>query len=99
MLHSLNTLECLIQERGMPDIVSVNPARPTEIVASFAPATAADVDAAVARAAAAQREWAAVPIPARAEVVAAIRHLLAQRKAELSKLVSREAGKVIVEAA
>jgi aldehyde dehydrogenase (NAD+) len=83
----------------MPDVISVNPARPGDVVATFTPATAADVDAAVARAAAAQREWAAMPIPARAETIAAIGGILASRKAELSALVSREAGKVLVEAA
>ena len=81
------------------EIVSVNPARPGETVATFPVADAAAVDAAVARAARAQREWAAEPIPARAERIAACGQLLAARKAELSALVSREAGKVLVEAA
>ena len=81
------------------EVVSVNPARPAETVASFAAATEADVDAAIARASTAQREWAEVPIPARAELVARIGELLAARKAELATLVSREAGKVLTEAA
>ena len=83
----------------MSNVVSVNPARPAETIATFTAANPADVDAAVARAAAAQREWAAIPIPARAEVIAHIGELLAQRKAELAALVSREAGKVLTEAA
>ena len=83
----------------MAQIVSVNPARPGEIVATFPSASAAEVDAAVARAAAAQLAWAEVPVPARAELIARCGVLLAERKAELSSLVSREAGKVIVEAA
>jgi aldehyde dehydrogenase (NAD+) len=81
------------------EIVSVNPTRPDERIATFPVASERDVDAAVTRATAAQRAWADVPIPARAETIAACGQLLAARKVELAKLVSREAGKVIVEAA
>ena len=81
------------------EVVSVNPARPGELVATFTAATDGDVDAAVTRAARAQPAWAAVPIPARAEVIARIGELLAARKGDLATLVSREAGKVLVEAA
>jgi alpha-ketoglutaric semialdehyde dehydrogenase len=77
---------------------SVNPARPAEVIAEFDISSAADVDAAVARATAAQRSWARVPVPQRAEVIAAVGDVLAQRKAHLATLVSREAGKVLVEA-
>jgi aldehyde dehydrogenase (NAD+) len=77
---------------------SVNPARPAEIVATFANHGAADVDEAVVAAADAQRAWARVPVPARAERIAECGRLLAERKAELAELVAREAGKVLVEA-
>src|SRR3954447_22156109 len=86
----------------MPDAAttfdSVNPARPGEVLGTFRCATAADVDRAVSAAAEAQRAWARVPIPARAEVIAKAGSVLGSRKAELAKLVSREAGKVLVEA-
>jgi aldehyde dehydrogenase (NAD+) len=77
---------------------STNPARPAEVVARLPVAGAAAVDAAVQRARAAQREWVKVPVPARAEIIAGIGDVLASRKAELASLVSREAGKVLVEA-
>jgi aldehyde dehydrogenase (NAD+) len=77
---------------------SVNPARPAEVLGSFAEATAADVDAAVERAAEAQREWARVPAPARAEVIDRCGVILAGRKAHVSTLVAREAGKILIEA-
>jgi alpha-ketoglutaric semialdehyde dehydrogenase len=77
---------------------SVNPARPAEVLGRFAIATATDVDRAVATAAAAQKQWAAVPIPARGELIEACGRVLAERKAELTTLVSREAGKILVEA-
>jgi alpha-ketoglutaric semialdehyde dehydrogenase len=77
---------------------SVNPARPAEVIAEFDVSSAAEVDDAVARAAAAQRSWARLPVPQRAEVVAAVGAVLAERKARLATLVSREAGKILVEA-
>jgi aldehyde dehydrogenase (NAD+) len=77
---------------------STNPARPADRLGSFTAATAADVDAAVARAAEAQTAWARVPAPARAERIDACGRILAERKAELSALVAREAGKILVEA-
>ena len=82
----------------MPSFESRNPARPKEVVAEFEVADAAHVDAAVATAAAAQREWANVPVPARAEIIGAIGDVLASRKAELARLVTLEAGKILVEA-
>ncbi|HVM52743.1 MAG TPA: aldehyde dehydrogenase family protein [Acidimicrobiales bacterium] len=77
---------------------STNPARPAEVVGTFPSSTAADVDAAVQAAASAQRVWASVPVPARAERIAAVGEVLAARKATLADLVAREAGKVLVEA-
>jgi acyl-CoA reductase-like NAD-dependent aldehyde dehydrogenase len=77
---------------------SVNPAHRRETVGEYDIATSDDVDAAVRTAAAAQRSWAAVPVPARAEIIAAAGQVLARRKAELATLVSREAGKILAEA-
>jgi acyl-CoA reductase-like NAD-dependent aldehyde dehydrogenase len=78
---------------------SVNPARPGEVVGEFPAHTAGDVDRAVAAAAEAQRAWARRPIPARADVIAAVGGVLAAQKSDLAALVSREAGKILVEAA
>src|SRR4249920_1193754 len=77
---------------------SVNPARPAEILGTFPESSAADVDDAVARATDAQRRWAKVPAPARAEVIDQCGAILSTRKADVSTLVSREAGKILVEA-
>ncbi|HTN81082.1 MAG TPA: aldehyde dehydrogenase family protein [Acidimicrobiales bacterium] len=77
---------------------SVNPARPAEVLGTFASATAADVDRAVARAADAQRSWARRPVPARADLIGRAADVIAERKRELAQLVTREAGKVLVEA-
>ena len=77
---------------------SVNPARPAEVIGSYREATADDVDRAVVDAAEAQQAWARVPVPARAEIIATAGDVLARRKAELADLVSRECGKVRIEA-
>lgn len=82
----------------MATFSSVNPARPDDVVGTFPAHGPADVDAAVARAAEAQRAWARTPVPARAEVIAAAGAALARAKDQLTALVSREAGKVLVEA-
>ncbi len=77
---------------------SVNPAHPDDVVGEYPTHGPSDVDAAVARAAAAQRDWARVPAPARAEIVAGAAAVIARDKDAMTTLVSREAGKVLVEA-
>jgi len=77
---------------------SVNPARPADVVGEFPVHGPGDVDEAVARAGAAQRAWARLPIPARADVIAAAGAVLARDKARLTDLVAQEAGKILVEA-
>ncbi len=80
------------------DFDSINPARPAEVIGSFPRHNASDVDRAVTAAAEAQREWARVPAPARADAVARAGAAIAARKAEMANLVSREVGKIAVEA-
>jgi acyl-CoA reductase-like NAD-dependent aldehyde dehydrogenase len=83
---------------GNQVFVSVNPARPAEVIGEYRAASAGEVGAAVDSARRAQRSWAELPVPARAEVIERCGRLLAGRKAELASLVAREAGKVLVEA-
>src|SRR5215207_6231064 len=82
----------------MDTFPSRNPARPDDVVGTYPVHGPEAVDAAVARAAEAQRSWARLPIPARADVIAAAGAVLARDKQALTELVSREAGKVLVEA-
>ena len=77
---------------------SFNPAHPSRVLGWFPRSGAAEVDEAVATAAAAQREWARVPAPLRAERIAAVGEVLAARKGQLTRLVAEEAGKVLLEA-
>jgi alpha-ketoglutaric semialdehyde dehydrogenase len=82
-----------------PTFDSTNPARPAEIVGTLPSSTRAVVGEAVAAAREAQRRWVARPVPARAEVIAAAAEVIAARKEDLARLVAREAGKILVEAA
>ena len=68
------------------------------LLGSFPRSSAADVDRAVDAARAAWEEWRLVPAPKRAEVLYRFAALLGERKAELSELMSREMGKVLMEA-
>jgi len=65
---------------------SVNPARPSEVIGTYRVQGAA------------QRRWARVPIPARAGVIVKAGEVLLAGKAELAELVSRECGKILIEA-
>ncbi|HVT77112.1 MAG TPA: aldehyde dehydrogenase family protein [Acidimicrobiales bacterium] len=77
---------------------SVNPARPAEVIGTYPRHDAGDVDRAVEVAAEAQASWANVPVPRRADLIAAAGAVIAERKAEIASLVSREVGKIAVEA-
>jgi len=81
----------------MTTFASYNPARPADVLGEFECADTDAVDDAVAAAADAQRAWAKVPVPGRADIIAEAGRLLAERKDDLATLVSREAGKVLIE--
>ncbi|HEV2113578.1 MAG TPA: aldehyde dehydrogenase family protein, partial [Terriglobales bacterium] len=76
---------------------SRNPAT-GEVLGELECATPADVNGAVARARAAQREWAQTPVQRRAQVLRNFQQLLVQQKKEVAELIAREAGKPCVEA-
>jgi acyl-CoA reductase-like NAD-dependent aldehyde dehydrogenase len=67
---------------------SVNPARPDDVVGEYPVHDAAAVDAVVAAAADAQRAWRRLPVPARADVIAATGAVLARDKDGLTDLVA-----------
>ena len=82
---------------GDGDIPSINPSDLADIVGSFAQASAADLDDAVAAARDAQRIWARTGLEARARVLDAIGRELVARADELGRLLSREEGKTLPE--
>jgi malonate-semialdehyde dehydrogenase (acetylating) / methylmalonate-semialdehyde dehydrogenase len=78
-------------------IPSIDPAT-GEVVAMVPMSGAAEVDAAVGAAQAAQREWREVSPQARARAVMALRERLWERREDLARLVARDMGKTLDDA-
>ncbi len=74
-----------------------NPADWNEVVGVFPASGAKDVERAVEAAAKAFPRWSRVPAPKRAEVLFRVGEILARRKEEISRLMTREMGKVLAE--
>jgi len=74
-----------------------NPADTREVVAIFQKSGKDDVNAAVNAAKRAFEKWRLVPAPRRAEIVFRAAEMLAERKEEYSRDMTREMGKVIKE--
>jgi acyl-CoA reductase-like NAD-dependent aldehyde dehydrogenase len=79
------------------EVVSINPATLEEL-ARFPIATVDDVNAAVARARAAQPAWAALSCRNRARYILKVRRTLYDRKEEVCRVISDETGKPEFEA-
>ncbi|MEP7293723.1 MAG: aldehyde dehydrogenase family protein, partial [Chloroflexota bacterium] len=77
---------------------TVNPARPAEIVASFADGTAAHADQAIAAATEAFKTWQHVPVEQRARYLLNAAAAMRRRKHEFSAMMVLEVGKSWVEA-
>ena len=76
---------------------SRNPAQLDDVVAEIELASATDVLEATRSAGVAQARWAEVPAPVRGGAVANLGRLLETNKEALSRLVTREVGKVLAE--
>ncbi|MFP8954982.1 aldehyde dehydrogenase family protein [Natrialbaceae archaeon A-arb3/5] len=77
---------------------TTDPAAPAEAVAEYPQSNASDANAAVEAAAAAQDEWATTPAPERGAILREAGSILADRKDELTDLLTREEGKTHAEA-
>ena len=77
---------------------SVSPANHEEVIGTFPASAAADVDAAVEAAKGAFPAWSMMPAPKRGEILFKVARILAEHKEELSRLMTREMGKVLPEA-
>ncbi|MDQ2983212.1 MAG: aldehyde dehydrogenase family protein [Actinomycetota bacterium] len=86
-----------VDAAGGATFESTSPAN-GETIGTFPKSGPEDVDRAVAAAKAAYEEWRLVPAPKRGEVLFRFGQLLAERKAELAQLMTREMGKVLPEA-
>jgi aldehyde dehydrogenase (NAD+) len=81
--------------RTFPD---VNPANRDDVIGTFPRSDADDVAAAVAAAERALPAWRRTPQPGRGEILRRAADLLRGRKEELARLMTREMGKVLLEA-
>ncbi|MDQ0345914.1 aldehyde dehydrogenase family protein [Ancylobacter vacuolatus] len=93
----------LLRSLGVPESSWRNGTRPVrspisgEVVAELPEADASDVSRAVERSVAAYEAWRAVPAPRRGELVRLLGEELRAHKAELGRLVTLEAGKIVSE--
>ena len=78
-------------------VVSVNPAT-GEILRQFEPASEYQVRAATAMARAAQPAWNALGVPRRISTLRNFQRLLHERKSDVARVITTEAGKPLVEA-
>jgi acyl-CoA reductase-like NAD-dependent aldehyde dehydrogenase len=81
---------------GTQIFVNTNPAT-GEVVSRHAIASAAEVHVAVERARLAQKSWAATPIRERLAIISRFQQLLLARKDEVSRTITLDAGKPLVE--
>jgi len=75
-----------------------NPADPDEIVGEFQKGSAQDVNRAVTAAEEAFESWSDTPAPERAEYLFRVAQLLMQQKDALSRIITREMGKTLLDA-
>ncbi len=82
---------------GGKTLLNVNPADHTDVVGEFPASDASDVALAVAAAKKAFSSWRLVPAPKRAEILYRAGQLLAERKEQYAREMTREMGKVLAE--
>ncbi|MDZ7374250.1 MAG: aldehyde dehydrogenase family protein [candidate division KSB1 bacterium] len=75
-----------------------NPANWDEVIGTFPKSNQEDVNLAVDAARRAFPKWKAVPVPERGEILKRAGDLLTARKEEIARLMTREMGKILVEA-
>ncbi|MFH1474199.1 MAG: aldehyde dehydrogenase family protein [Candidatus Aenigmatarchaeota archaeon] len=75
-----------------------NPADPNEVIGEFQKGNEKDIDKAVDAAEKAFEKWSETPAPKRGDILFKIARLLEEQKEELAKTMTREMGKVLVEA-
>jgi alpha-ketoglutaric semialdehyde dehydrogenase len=76
---------------------NLNPADTRDVIGMFQKSGPADVDAAVEAAKHAFEHWRLVPAPRRAEIVYAAAEMLAERKEDYARDMTREMGKILQE--
>jgi len=93
----------LIGGKWVPDedgmtLESRNPSDARELIGTFPRSRGGEVDRAVAAARAAYKTWSRVPAPQRGALLRRCAEVLAERKEDLARLMTREMGKPLAEA-
>ncbi len=86
-----------VPARSGKTFTSTSPANRDDVIGEFAASGHEDVDAAVAAAKAAFPAWSLMPAPKRGEILFKVARILTEHKEELSRLLTREMGKVLAE--
>jgi len=76
----------------------VNPADPDEVIGEFQKGNEKDVDKAIDAAEEAFEKWSEIPPPKRGQILFRIAKFLEENKKDLAKIMTREMGKVLIEA-
>lgn len=87
----------LIDSKSGRTFENRNPANWDEVVGVFPKSNAEDLNLAIEAAKKAYPKWRAIPWPKRSEIMRKVAELMVANKEELSKLMTREMGKVIKE--
>jgi len=86
-----------VASRSGKTILNINPARNSDVIGEFPASTVQDVDDAVAAAKKAYASWRLTPAPKRAEILYRTGEILAHRKEQYARDMTREMGKVLSE--
>jgi aldehyde dehydrogenase (NAD+) len=76
---------------------NTNPANPSDVIGYFPQSTQVEIDAAVSAGKEAYEKWRLMPAPRRGEIMYRAGNLLIEHKEALSRLMTREMGKVVAE--
>jgi aldehyde dehydrogenase (NAD+) len=87
-----------VEARSGETFQSTNPADPSDVLGEFPGSDQRDVEAAVAAADRAFKEWSKMPAPKRGESLFRVAELIREHKEELARIMTREMGKVLNEA-
>ena len=86
-----------VEARAGNTFENINPADHSDVIGIFQRSEKSDVNDAVAAAKAAYPAWRLTPAPKRAEILFRAAQMLAERKEELARDMTREMGKVLTE--
>ncbi|HXV42352.1 MAG TPA: aldehyde dehydrogenase family protein [Anaerolineae bacterium] len=87
-----------VQPQSERLVRNINPADPSEVLAEFPAATAADAQRAIEAAEAAFGDWKNTPGPERGRVIWRAANIARQRADEIARTMTREEGKILKEA-